>query len=295
MTCTKIDFSVRCPRDYEKEADVIGPGDLDMIFKRIIDDADYANFKPKVLSQSPWVVTLEDFLSPEECSHFIEFGAIEGYVRSTDVGTRKFDGTYDGAMSNGRTSENSWCSHECLENPMTKQVTNRIANLTGVPEQNSEHLQLLKYQETQSYNVHHDFIPFHVERAHGVRILTLFLYLNDVEAGGGTNFPHLNLTVMPKKGKALLWTNVLNKNPSARDSRTDHQALSVEQGTKYGANACECIHNCYGFLLFDFLLLSDALHYSSVIRMSTSLPSSIFFFTGLHLRDFRGPFAARCT
>ena len=30
---------------------------------------------------------------------------------------------------------------------------------------------------------HHDFIDFHTKRAQGVRILTVFLYLNDVEKG----------------------------------------------------------------------------------------------------------------
>mmetsp|Transcript_39595 Transcript_39595/g.58796 ORF Transcript_39595/g.58796 Transcript_39595/m.58796 type:complete len:100 (-) Transcript_39595:1017-1316(-) len=72
----------------------------------------------------------------------------------------------------------------------------------------------------------------------GARILTVFLYLNDVEAGGGTEFPYLHkLTVMPKKGKALIWPSVLNEDPNKKDGRTMHQALRVEAGIKYGANA----------------------------------------------------------
>jgi prolyl 4-hydroxylase len=65
----------------------------------------------------------------------------------------------------------------------------------------------------------------------------MFLYLNDVEAGGGTNFPRLDLTVMPKRGKAVLWPSVLNDRPNEKDGRTNHQALPVEKGVKYGANA----------------------------------------------------------
>jgi hypothetical protein len=35
--------------------------------------------------------------------------------------------------------------------------------------------------------------------------MTVFLYLNTVDAGGETNFPHFhNLTVTPVKGKALI-------------------------------------------------------------------------------------------
>jgi hypothetical protein len=87
-----------------------------------------------------------------------------------------------------------------------------------------------------SYEIHHDYIELEIERQQGVRILTVYLYLNDVEAGGGTNFPRLNLTVMPKRGRALFWPSVTDPNPSAKDRRTDHQALPVDKGIKYGAN-----------------------------------------------------------
>lgn len=65
----------------------------------------------------------------------------------------------------------------------------------------------------------------------------VFLYLNDVEAGGGTDFPGLGITVQPKRGRVLIWPSVLNEDPNAKDPRTDHQALPVEKGIKYGANA----------------------------------------------------------
>jgi prolyl 4-hydroxylase len=75
-----------------------------------------------------------------------------------------------------------------------------------------------------------------VDRQCGPRILTFFLYLSDVEEGGGTNFPQLDLTVAPKKGRALLWPSILNSNPLAKDGRTSHQALEVVAGLKFAAN-----------------------------------------------------------
>jgi hypothetical protein len=66
----------------------------------------------------------------------------------------------------------------------------------------------------------------------GCRILTVYLYLNDVEEGGGTNFPVLDLTVMPKQGRVVLWPSVLDSNPHDMDNRTNHQALPVVQGVK---------------------------------------------------------------
>ncbi len=79
-----------------------------------------------------------------------------------------------------------------------------------------------------------DYIEFEVDRQGGVRILTVFLYLNDVEEGGGTNFPRLNLTVAPKLGRVLIWPSVLNHDPDAIDLQTEHQALPVIKGIKYG-------------------------------------------------------------
>lgn len=66
--------------------------------------------------------------------------------------------------------------------------------------------------------------------------MTVFLYLNDVEEGGATAFPELNLTVVPKAGRALLWPSVLNEQPSKIDWSTEHEAMEVTRGTKYGAN-----------------------------------------------------------
>lgn len=119
---------------------------------------------------------------------------------------------------------------------MTQKTLGKIEKLTGVPDANSEYLQLLKYEKGQFYKVHHDYIEKDDERPQGPRMLTAFLYLNDVEKGGGTNFPDLNLTVMPKKGRLLLWPSVLNEDPSKKDYTTRHQALDVEEGRKYGAN-----------------------------------------------------------
>jgi prolyl 4-hydroxylase len=147
-------------------------------------------------------------------------------------------GTYSKKLSTSRTSSNAWCQGECELDPVTQAVTKRMEDLTGIPSANFEYFQLLQYEIGQYYKQHHDYIDFHQERKQGVRTLTIFLYLNTVEAGGGTNFPLLNnMTVMPKRGRALIWPSVLDANPNERDPRTDHQALPVEKGVKFGANA----------------------------------------------------------
>jgi prolyl 4-hydroxylase len=216
------------------------------MFERIVASPAYEKYNVTIHSspksykahegEGPWVITLDDFLSPAECERLIQLGHNIGYERSEDVGAQKFDGTYEALINSDRTSTTAWCIAECFEDPVTVAVRERIEELTGINDANSEYLQLLRYEETQRYNVHHDYIPFHRERAQGVRILTVFLYLTDVEKGGGTNFPKLDLTVQPKQGRVLIWPSVLDSFPDRKDYKTDHQALPVEAGIKYSAN-----------------------------------------------------------
>jgi prolyl 4-hydroxylase len=103
-------------------------------------------------------------------------------------------------------------------------------------------LQLLQYEVDQFYQSHNDYIEYQLDRPTGVRVLTLYIYLNDVEEGGGTNFPRADpkdpeFAVTPKKGRAALWPSVFTDHPNTKDRRTDHQALPVLKGVKYGANA----------------------------------------------------------
>ena len=125
----------------------------------------------------------------------------------------------------------------CFDNEDVKAVQARIYNATSIHTDRSESLQLLRYEPGQFYNTHHDYIPQELERRQGVRILTVFLYLNEVEEGGETNFPSLQLTVTPKTGRALIWPSVLDEYPNAVDGRTEHRAMPVHKGIKYGANA----------------------------------------------------------
>jgi prolyl 4-hydroxylase len=84
--------------------------------------------------------------------------------------------------------------------------------------------------------VHHDYIPHQADRQCGPRILTFFLYLSDVVGGGGTNFPQLDISVEPKRGRALIWPSVYSADPFKKDPRMMHQALEVTAGTKFAAN-----------------------------------------------------------
>jgi len=271
-TCHLIDMETRCPK-LPDALPGLQPGDLNKMFERIVETApgnrtltdedrrqmelsEMPEYTVTVHSHPgddsildisieedrklpPWLITLDNFLTDEECDAIVQHGYDSGYKRSEDVGDQKFDGTVDSVQSKGRTSENAWCSTKtgCREATVPHRILDRMSTIMGIPPDNSEDIQILKYEVGQFYNTHHDYIPHQRDRQCGPRVLTFFLYLSDVEAGGGTDFPTLGITVTPKKGRAVLWPSVYSSEPMNKDRRTNHQALPVEAGVKFGANA----------------------------------------------------------
>ena len=132
---------------------------------------------------------------------------------------------------------------EALVDARVRAVTDRIAAVTRVPSTHFEPLQFLRYlacdhadaDDCQFYRRHHDTIPELAAMQPGPRVYTFFLYLSDVEEGGGTKFDG-GFTVQPKAGKALLWPATKAAEPFVSDPRTHHEALPVLRGTKYAAN-----------------------------------------------------------
>ena len=102
--------------------------------------------KEKDAKESPWVITLDNFLTDQECQHLIDMGHRNGYERSTDVGHQQVDGSYSVLKSRSRTSENSWCNEKsgCRGDPMVSTIMERLGNVTGIPPNHYEDLQLLK-------------------------------------------------------------------------------------------------------------------------------------------------------
>lgn len=217
-------------------------GDLQQMFQRLSQQTDYP---VQILSSpsndgkqdGPWVLILDDVISPEEAKQIIELGEQRGYAESTQVKGINPDGGLTSYASTHRTSYNAWCEKECFEDETVQNVTARLGQITGIAHNFSEYLQLLKYSPGQYYKKHHDYIDLEVDRPQGTRILTLFLYLNSVDEGGETKFNDLDLVVEPKLGRALLWPNVLSEAPQQKDPRTEHEALPVKKGIKYGANS----------------------------------------------------------
>ena len=228
------------------------PGDVEEVYiydssDEDEDDKDEEYYRMRMIEKlkknkgGPWVLIIDNFINETECNRLIELGAKLGYNRSTDVADEidPETGEFLATVSVDRTSTNAWCNKpECYEDPIVLSIEDRMYNLTHIPMDNSEYFQLLRYEQGQFYKEHHDCIDEEADRRQGVRILTIFLYLNDVNDGGGTNFPYLNITVQPVRGRAVLWPSVFDHKPHTQDDRTMHQSLEVlgNDTVKYGAN-----------------------------------------------------------
>lgn len=267
FTCRacNVKSDARCARDRS-----IPPaatvGSVNAMFERISKTSHLGpgrNGTVHVVSRDPWLIMIDDFLSDAETEAMRKAGD-KGWHRSLAG-----DGVHE-----VRTSSTSWCTGSCLHDPAVGAVQDRVTQLTGVPTENGEFLQILRYQETQFYGTHSDQNAPRAS-AWGPRLYTFYMcalaraprlgaarvarclsrrargspspihpaprcprrYLNDVESGGGTRFPKLNVTVTPKKGRAAMWASVLDSDPYARETRTDHEALPPGPGAvKYGCN-----------------------------------------------------------
>ena len=154
QTCLDISFEHRCPLDQSGPSALSQPGDLHRMFERILNDHQFKQYNPKALSRptsetvddAPWFLLLENVLTPQECETLIALGAARGYKPSAEAGHgKRFDGRHDSTRSERRTSSTTWCKNECADHPVAHAIHERLLALTGIPQQNYEHLQLLKY------------------------------------------------------------------------------------------------------------------------------------------------------
>lgn len=251
--CYLRDPAVRCARHLlnMRQEPALQPGVLQSLFSgleqkwpefNVTVHSSPAGYESVAVEDGPWIATFDGFVSDDEVDSIIR--AVNGsFTRSTDQGAVDKYGEQAKIVSQGRTSENAWCTGACEASPAVQRVSERIADVTGVPVENFESFQVLRYLPGQYYRAHHDMSPSDNKLACGPRIYTFFLYLSDVDAGGETEFPTIKdrdgkpLRIAPKKGTALLWPSVLSAEPTKQDGRTRHAALAVEQGIKFAANA----------------------------------------------------------
>lgn len=178
----------------------------------------------------PNVALLEDLLSPADCEELIEQS--RGKLKRSEVVNRKTGGVEVDAV---RTSEGT--HFERGESETIRRIEQRIADITGVPVENGEPLQILHYGVGGEYLPHHDYFEpddpgsaLHVATG-GQRIATIVIYLNSVPRGGETTFPSLDLSVRARAGNAVYFE--YSNSDNELDERCLHAGVPVEEGEKW--------------------------------------------------------------
>lgn len=169
--------------------------------------------------EEPLIVVLDKVLSNQECDKLIEFSK-DKLKRS------KISSSGEGEVNEIRTSSSMFFQES--ENDIK-----RISDIMCIPIEHAEGIQILKYTPGQEYKAHFDFFNSASKEAKNNRISTLVIYLNDVEEGGETYFPKLNLSISPKKGSAVYFEYFYNNDDL--NELTLHGGAPVIKGEKWVA------------------------------------------------------------
>ncbi len=166
---------------------------------------------------------IEDFLNAQECEQLIKL--IRSRLRPSTITNQNGD-------KNFRTS--STCDLGTFNDKFMQSIDDRICRMIGLDSSYSEVIQGQYYDVGQEFKAHTDYFEA-VEyekfaRDHGQRTYTFFIYLNNVEAGGETEFIHLGQKMAPKRGRAVIWNNLTKD--GVPNPNTLHHAHPVKVGFK---------------------------------------------------------------
>lgn len=180
-------------------------------------------------SEAPRVWTIDGLLSADECRLLIAHSQPR-LKRSRAVDPKT------GLPREVELRTSSDATHDPLgEDLALRLVQARIAAAAGVPLAHAEQLTVLRYQPGEQYRPHRDYLPPGSRETDkpeaGNRRRTICVYLNTVDAGGATAFPHASLTVAPKAGRAVIFDNLHADGRPDPDSL--HAGLPVEAGEKW--------------------------------------------------------------
>jgi prolyl 4-hydroxylase len=168
---------------------------------------------------------MKRFLPPDLCAELIEL--IDANRRPSTIADANGDHYF-------RTSET--CDLEPGE-PAVQDLERRLLALNGIDPAHGEPVQGQRYAVGQEFKAHTDY--FEPDGADwerycaipGQRTWTFMIYLNEVEAGGGTRFNIPRKIVQPETGKLLAWNN---RRPDGRPNpNTLHHGMKVRKGVKY--------------------------------------------------------------
>lgn len=179
----------------------------------------------KVPTDKAEIYAIGEFLSATECKKLMMM--IDVVAQPSTL----YEGTYkDGFRTSYSGNFNS-------NDAFVQGISRRMDDALGLPSKLGETIQGQRYLAGQQFKPHHDYFYSSEEywkrerKAGGQRSWTAMLFLNNVEAGGATNFTNVGINIEPKAGVLLAWNNALPDGTPNED--TLHAGTPVEQGVKY--------------------------------------------------------------
>lgn len=162
-----------------------------------------------VHSDKPYIFSIENFLSPQECEVIISYGV--DMVESSVLDS--------GVQPDIRKSKGMGVSVN--KDDIMKTISSRVAEVVGLTRQHAEPMQLLKYDRGEHYEPHHDTFPedkldpqmesTEQHGPYGQRIITAIINLTDDFEGGYTVFPEINKFIIPQQGKLTVFQTADSK------------------------------------------------------------------------------------
>ncbi|KAE8889391.1 hypothetical protein PF005_g10664 [Phytophthora fragariae] len=179
----------------------------------------------ETLSMIPLVFSVEEFLKDDEIDVIMNL-SLE-HLKPSAV--TLMDGHEKRAATDWRTSTTYFLPSD--GHPKMEEIDQRVADLTKVPMDHQEDVQVLRYEKTQNTG-----------------LITVFWYMSDVAKGGHTIFPRADgaprptsmrdctkgLKVPPKKRKVIVFYSMLPNGEG--DPMSLHGGCPVEEGVKYSGN-----------------------------------------------------------
>lgn len=163
---------------------------------------------------------IDDFLSAEEC---------DGILRDTAGTLSPSTITRESEDKDFRTSKTAFFSRKGV----LPGIEQKVCNTLGIDRKYAEDGQVQSYEVGQQFKSHNDYFhPGHDDEhlSGGQRTWTFMVYLGEVESGGETHFPTLDVSIEPKKGMAVVWSSIGRDGDV--DPRTLHAGLPIKKGQK---------------------------------------------------------------
>ncbi|XP_010550487.1 PREDICTED: probable prolyl 4-hydroxylase 10 [Tarenaya hassleriana] len=224
-----------------------------IVHKSIKSGGDDAERWVEIISWEPRASVYHNFLTKKECQYLIELA--KPHMEKSTVVDEKTGQSRDSRV---RTSSGTFLPRG--RDKIIRDIEKRIADLTFIPVEHGEGLQVLHYEAGQKYEPHYDyFMDEYNTRNGGQRTATVLMYLSDVEEGGETVFPAAKgnysavpwwnelsecgkggLSVKPKMGDALLFWSTT---PDATlDPSSLHGGCPVIKGNKWSSTKWLRLH-----------------------------------------------------